>query len=298
MELRQLEYVVAIAEEGTFTRAALRVRVAQPAISQQVRKLERELGQQLFDRSDRPARLTAAGASFLPYARGALDAAADGRDAVRSLAGTLTGRLAVGTVQAPPSFLPGLLGGFHEQYPALEVTLRVGHAEELGARVASGMLDSAVIGLGGQRIPPGVATRLLTSEPMVLAVALDHPLAGRATVTPAALRDQPLVTLPAGSGLRTLVESVCVKAGFTPLIRAETDDLNLAADLVRHGFGIALLPESVAARHRDGLRLLAVRRPSLRRRLVLAWPRSRATAAGTAFVSFATRFAQQRGGDS
>jgi DNA-binding transcriptional LysR family regulator len=298
MELRQLEYVVAIAEEGTFTQAAVRVRVAQPAISQQVRRLERELGRRLFDRSGRPVRLTPAGVAFLPFARAALDAAADGRDAVASVEGTLTGRLRIGTVQAPPPFLSDLLGQFRADYPGVEITLRWEHAEELAGQVSSGALDAAVIGLGGQRIPPGVATRLLSSEPMVIAVGKDHPLAGRATTTLAALRDQPFVTLPAGSGLRTLVESVCVRAGFTPIIRAETDDLFLVAELVQHGLGIALLPRSVARRHADGLHLLRVQRPSLRRRLVLAWPRRQATAAGVAFRRFASRFASSASGDS
>src|SRR4029453_5988592 len=91
MELRQLECVVAIAEEGTFTRAALRLRVAQPAVSQQVRRLERELRRQLFDRADRPVRLTPAGVAFLPFARSALQAAVDGRGAREWLEGTLTG---------------------------------------------------------------------------------------------------------------------------------------------------------------------------------------------------------------
>lgn len=288
MELRQLECVVAIAEEGTFTRAALRLRVAQPAVSQQVRRLERELRRQLFDRADRPVRLTPAGVAFLPFARSALQAAVDGRDAMASLEGTLTGRLAVGTVQAPPPSLPDLLGRFREEHPAVEVSLRVAHAEELAEQAAAGALDLAVIGIGGQRLPAALATKLLTSEPMVLAVAASHPLAAKTTVTPAALRDQPIVTLPTGSGLRTLVESVCARSGFMPTVRAETDDLFLAADLVRHGLGIALLPESIASRHRDGLHLLSVRRPSLRRRLVLAWPRGRPSPTADAFLSLAS----------
>lgn len=177
---------------------------------------------------------------------------------------------------------------------SVEITLRWEHAEELAGRVLSGTLDAAVIGLGGQHVPAGVATRLLTSEPMVIAVGKDHPLAGRTVAPLAALRDQPLVTLPAGSGLRTLVESVCMRTGFAPLIRAETDDLSLVAELVQHGLGIALLPECIAKRHGNGLRLVRIRRPSLRRRLALAWPRRQASAVGEAFRTFATRFVTTR----
>src|SRR3954452_514969 len=105
MELRQLHYVVAAAEEASFTRAAARGHVAQPASSQQIAQLERELGEKLFDRSERRVRLTPAGEAFLPHARAALDALNAGRDAVTALRGELAGRLAIGTVPSPPEWL-------------------------------------------------------------------------------------------------------------------------------------------------------------------------------------------------
>jgi DNA-binding transcriptional LysR family regulator len=122
---------------------------------------------------------------------------------------------------------------------------------------------------------------------VVLAVAADHPLAMREAVPLTALRDQTLVTLPTGGGLRTLLETTCLRAGFTPAVRAETDDVLLLADLARNGLGMALLPWSVASRQRDGLKLLHVRPPDLTRRLVLAWSPNRASAAGLAFLAFA-----------
>src|SRR5258706_3543909 len=117
MELRQLQYVLAAAEEASFTRAAARWRVAQPAISQQIAQLERELGEKLFDRSDRRIRLTPAGEAFLPFARAALRATSAGRDAVASLGGELAGQLMVGTIPAPPGWLIGHLREFQDLHP-------------------------------------------------------------------------------------------------------------------------------------------------------------------------------------
>ncbi|GAA3263547.1 LysR family transcriptional regulator [Nonomuraea helvata] len=287
MELRQLRYLVATAEEASFTRAAARVHVAQPAISQQIAQLERELGQQLLDRSDRRIRLTPAGAAFLPYAQAALDAAAAGRDAVDSLRGVLAGKLAIGAVQSPPEPLIGLLGDFQRRHPRVDITLRIGHPKDLAADVASGTVDAAFIGITGQQLPAVLATRDLYTEPLVVAVADDHPIARHADTTLNALRDEPIVTLTHGSGLRNLLDTACVRAGFTPHIRAETDDVTLLADLVHHGLGIALLPSSVAERSTRQLTTVALRSPALQRRIVLAWHRHRSTEPGRTFLEFA-----------
>ncbi|MEV4113717.1 LysR substrate-binding domain-containing protein [Nonomuraea sp. NPDC049695] len=287
MELRQLRYLVATAEEASFTRAAARVHVAQPAVSQQIAQLERELGQQLFDRSDRRIRLTPAGEAFLPYAQAALEAAAAGRDAVDSLRGILAGKLAIGAVQSPPEPLIGLLGDFQRRHPRVDITLRIGHPKDLAADVAGGTVDAAFIGIAGQQLPAVLATRELYTEPLVVAIADDHPIARHADTTLNALRDEPIVTLTHGSGLRNLLDTACARAGFAPRIRAETDDVALLADLVHHGLGIALLPSSVAERSARQLTTVALRSPALQRRIALAWHRHRSTAPGRAFLEFA-----------
>ncbi|MCP2340508.1 DNA-binding transcriptional LysR family regulator [Actinomadura rupiterrae] len=132
MELRQLRYFVAVAEEGGFTRAAERLHVAQPGISAQVRQLEREFGQELFDRSGRSVKLTEAGEAVLPYARAALWAADGARLAVDELTGLIRGRVAVGTVTSMPSALvPDLLAGLHCDHPGVEITLSEGNSADL-----------------------------------------------------------------------------------------------------------------------------------------------------------------------
>src|SRR3954453_1160274 len=128
MELRQLEYLVAVAEEASFTRAAARVHVAQPGVSAQVRRLEPELGQQLFDRSGRTVRLTEVARSVLPHARAALAAVAAARTAVDELAGLVRGHVAVGMVTACASVdLTDLLASFHRLHPGVEISLSEGN---------------------------------------------------------------------------------------------------------------------------------------------------------------------------
>jgi DNA-binding transcriptional LysR family regulator len=294
MQMRQLEYVVAVAEEGTFTRAAERVHVAQPAISQQVAQLERELGERLFDRSDRRVLLTPAGEAFLPHARATLAAARAGRDAVGELKGVLAGRLVLGTIPSPPAELLERLGRFRERHPRVTVLLRTGNPEQLSADVLAGALDLALVGVsgprhvtgpGGQRLPAALASADFAHEPLVLAVTPDHPLARRRCASIADLKGLPVVTLTAGSGLRTELDAACADAGFEPEIVAETDDLAVLAALAGHGLGAALIPRSAAQRTAVPLSIVALKAPAPDRPMVLVWHRERVTAVGRAFAA-------------
>lgn len=285
MELRQLQYFVAVAEELSFTRAATGVRVAQPAISQQIARLEREVGQPLFDRSDRRVRLTSAGEAFLPHARAALAAAAAGQDAVRSLGGLLVGRLIVGAVQAPPPDLARRLGAFAQQYPHVRLTIRIGHPEELTEAVATGGVDVAALALAGQQLPASIETRELSAEPLVLAVPAGHPLSARSWVSLAVLAEHPVVTMSRGGGLRAALDDACVRAGVTPRISAEADDVAAVGELVAYGDWVAVLPLSVAQRTGAALTVVPLRRPALHRRTVLAWRRHGLSAPAQAFVA-------------
>lgn len=293
MEASQLRYVVAAAEEGSFTRAAERMHVAQPAISQQIAQLERELGAKLFDRSGRRTRLTPAGEVFLPHARAALDAMSASRDAVASLHGELAGPLKVGTIPVPPEWLLLQLARYRRRHPKVRLTLRTGAPEPLAADVAVGALDAAIIGVAGGRLPAGpagqrlrstLATHAIATEPLVLAVAPDHPLAVSNETTLGSLRDESIVTLTHGTGLRAVLENACAEAGFVPRVHTETDDLTVLADLVARGFGVALLPRSAALRASGDVVTLAVRDLTQHRQTVLVWHRGRISAPGRAFL--------------
>ena len=201
MELRQLEYFVAVAEEGSFTRAAERVRVAQPGVSAQIRRLERELGAELLDRSGRTVRLTEAGEAVLPYARAALAAVAGARLAVEELTGLLRGRVAVGTVTAHGVDLPGLLAAFHRDHPGVEITLTTATTDRLLEDLRGGRLDAAIVSIG-EDTPPGVEIHVVEEQPIVAAVAPGHELADREVVPLAGLRGHALICLPPGTGVR------------------------------------------------------------------------------------------------
>ncbi|TQS44434.1 LysR family transcriptional regulator [Cryptosporangium phraense] len=265
MELRQLAYFLAVAETGSFTRAATAVRVAQPGVSAQIRQLERELGQPLFDRSGRTVRLTEVGEAVLPYARAALAATEAARHAVDELTGLLRGRVSVGMITScGPLGLPEILADFHRKHPAVEVTLTEADSDDLVARLHAGTLDAAIIGLPS--VPPaGLATQIVTDEPVVGAVAAGQK--GPAELSIAELEHRPLISLPRGTGIRARLEDACRAAGFTPQIAFEASDPFLLADLAARDLGCAILPASVRA---PGVRTVPLT-PEIRGQLALAW---------------------------
>lgn len=270
MELRQLEYFVAVAEERNFTRAAEKAHVAQPGVSAQIRRLERELGQQLLDRSGRSVRLTEAGAAVLPYARAALAAVAGARLAVDELTGLLRGHVAVGTVTSHSVDLPGLLAEFHDAHPAVEITFTEATSAELLEGLRTGRLDAAIVSVG-PTTPPGVELEVITDQPIVAAVGPGHELAVHSAISLDTLRGRALISLPRGTGLRTRIDEACAAAGFTPHIAFEASDPEVLAQLAERGLGAAILPGAFAEARSDRLRSIPIDRPALRGRLAFAW---------------------------
>ena len=271
MELRQLEYFVAVADEAGFTRAAAKLHVAQPGVSAQIRQLERELGQDLLDRSGRTVRVTEVGAAVLLYARAALGAAAGARLAVDELTGLVRGHVAVGMVVACSSFdLANLLADFHRDYPAVEIALLEANTDDLIEGLHAGRLDLAFVGLAGTT-PLGIEIQLVADEPLVAAVSHNDVLAARKTITLEALRDRALMSLPRGTGLRSCLDDACARSGFEPNIALEASNLGILAQLASLGLGVAILPESVALANAEKLHVIEVSRPRMRGRLALAW---------------------------
>ncbi len=272
MELHQLEYFVAVAEEASFTRAAARVHVAQPGVSAQVRRLESELGQRLLDRSGRTVRLTEAGSAVLPFARAALDAVANARLAVDELAGLVRGQVTVGMVSgcALP-VLAELLATFHKQYPGVAIALTEDNSDRLLEMLNDGRLDLALIGSAGEPEDQGISTAVLIDEELVAAVPPGHPLASAGTITIKALRDVPLVCLPRGTGVRAALDAACAAAGFEPRIVFEASALPMVVTMAAQGLGLAVVPASVA-NTADAPVIVPIKNPEVRSRLELAWP--------------------------
>lgn len=271
MELRQLEYLVAVVDDQGFTRAATRLHVAQPGVSAQVRRLEAELGVELLDRSGRQVRATAAGEAVLPYARAALAAVRGVRQAVDEVSGLLRGRVVVGTVTSYGTLpVPDVVAEFHRRHPAVEILLGEDTSDRLLERVAHGAIDLAVVGRAGPSPPPEVATATIREEELVAAVALDDALASRRTVALTALAERDLVCLPPGTGIRDALEAAFAAAGAQPRVAYEAGDPRIVADLAARGLGVAILPRSLAQARADTLHAVALR-PAPRARLELAW---------------------------
>lgn len=271
MELHQLQYFVHVAETGNFTRAAARSHVSQPGVSAQIRRLEREVGEALFDRTQRTIRLTESGAALLPYARAALAAVAEGRQAVDEIRGLVRGTVRVGMMANLPSLrIADLLAGFRDQHPDVQISLADGHSSELIDELTAGVLDLAIVGLPGEA-PDGIEIHPIHSEPLVIVTGQDDPLARRKRVSLTALRDRPLISLPRGSGLRSFLEEACAQASIEAEVAIEAGDPQLLIELIAHGLGIGLVPRSMAAPHADRLHIAATARPTLSGHVVLAW---------------------------
>ncbi|KAB2356058.1 LysR family transcriptional regulator [Actinomadura montaniterrae] len=271
MELRQLEYFVAVTEEASFTKAAAKLHVAQPGVSAQIRQLERELGQPLLDRSGRTVRLTEVGAAVLPYARAALAAVEGAKLSVDELTGLLRGHVTIGTIDWIASLdLPGLLAGFHRDHPNVEITVVQDESASLAEALLAGRTDLAFLSLGAGP-PPGIAVQPVIEQDLFASMSRDHPLAGRSSITLRALAEQDLVSLPKGTGLRAVLDEACAAAGLRPRIAFEAGEPPVLAQLAAHGLGVAVLPESATAIRADELASMPIVRPRLRGRIALAW---------------------------
>ncbi|TCO55066.1 LysR family transcriptional regulator [Actinocrispum wychmicini] len=267
MELRQLAYFVAVVDEANFTRAAARMHVAQPGVSAQIRQLERELGHELLDRGGRSVQVTEVGAAVLPFARAALAAVEGARLAVDELAGLVRGHVALGMITSHAFDIPGLLAGFHDDHPAVEITLSEANSDVLVRDVLAGRLDAAIIGYAGDA-PEGLGVHVLVDEPIVAAVAHSDPLARTASLSIDALRDRLLICLPLGTGVRSSLEKACAQAGFRPHVAFEAGTPPMLAELARRGLGMAILPESLVGSRPE---LHGISLAGLRGTLALVW---------------------------
>lgn len=216
MELRQLRYFVTVAEHRHFGRAAEALHIVQPAVSQQVARLERELGLVLFDRSRRQVALTADGTAFLPHARRVLQAVDRAARAAETLARGDAGLLRVGSSENLGPRLDEILTAVRRRRPAVTVTLVAATTPDKLAAVAAGDLDAAFVRAAGPA--PGVVVHPLWDEPLHVAVPADRAPHDGGPVALATLADLPLSQVPrtANPGVFDLITAACRDAGFTP----------------------------------------------------------------------------------
>lgn len=298
MELRHLRYFVAVAEEGHVTRAAERLGLQQPPLSQQIKALETELDAQLFLRKPRGVELTQAGQALLIEARAILARVEHAAAATRRAARGEQGRIAVGFTSSVPfhPFMPRVIRGFRENAPLISLVLEEGGTTELVDALRQERLDAAFI-RSPVADPQDIVVRPLLEESMVAALPADHPLArelaGRkdAAIPLTALSAEPFILYrrPSGPGLYDAILSACHRAGFSPHIGQEAPRMLSTLNLVGAGLGVSIVPESMRRLQMDGVVFCCLKdRPPLKAPLHFAHRREEKSPVVQRFIDLVT----------
>ncbi len=289
MDLRQLRYFVAIAEHTSFRAAAEELCLAQPALSQQMRRLEGELGIKLFDRSTRPVRLTDAGTYLLPRARTILANVERTGVELRDFAAEPRGRLTVGSMQYLTNLeLPGILADFSRRHPQVDLGLRVGNSGQLCDALTLGNLDVAICHVDELTSQPDLTVEPLRVEELVFAVPRGDPRAAQEAAEIGDFAGTPLITFHPGASIREAVLAEFTRAGLTPQIAFESPDMPTAVQLVARGLGVALIPRSIAERE-PRVVALSVAPTRLTRQVALIWLSNRHRSLGLTAFRASTR---------
>jgi DNA-binding transcriptional LysR family regulator len=273
MELRHLRYFQAVAEEGNFTRAAARVGIGQPPLSQQIQALEKELGTALFVRTPQGARLTDAGAAFLVEVRRVLVDVDRAADSARRAARGESGRLRLGFT-ASAAFnpvVPTLIRDYRRAWPAVELALEETNTAGLLAALADGRLDAAFIRYSAAT-PKELQLLKFADEPMRIAVPAAHRLAARGSAPLSALAGEPFILFPRsfGTSLYDEILGACRQAGFSLVISQEAPQMSSIVNLVAAELGVSVVPESTAQVQLPGVRYLRIEGQVPMARLALA----------------------------
>lgn len=259
MELRHLRYFVAVADDGSVTRAAARLNIAQPALSQQIKSLEEEVGTPLLRRLSRGVVLTAPGAFFAEDARAILASVDAAKTRARRAASGELGSIRIGFTGSASfhPFVTGAIRDYRAAYPDVEVDLTEEPTTLLIAALRAGRLDVAFLRPGVGEVD-GLWSQHLFDEPMVAAVPAGHPLADAATVRLSDLAGEAFIFYPRRNGraLHDAVVSACEAAGFTPRVAQDAPQLTSVVNLVATGIAIAIVPASMGRLATDAVRYL------------------------------------------
>lgn len=246
IELRHLRYFVAVAEELHFGRAALRLHLAQPPLSQQIRKLEEILGYPLFTRTSRAVRLTSAGEVFLERAKRTLRNVQEDMEEARSVGRGEEGFLRVGFIgSAMLTAVPSMLGRYRRLYPKVNLQLHESYTSNVVQRLLKGELDAGFLRDGGET--DGLKVEPLFSEPFIAVLPRKHVLANRKTISPRDLRDEPFVFFTPSAGTLAYEKpiSLCERHGFRPRVVQEAPQWLTIMRLVGAGLGVTIAPACV-----------------------------------------------------
>jgi LysR family transcriptional regulator, transcription activator of glutamate synthase operon len=289
MELRQLRYLVALAEELNFTRAAANEHVAQPALSQQIRRLEDEVGLALVERTTRHVTLTEAGQVLVIRARRVLAELEAAETELQALRGMDTGHVTIGAMHTMgPVDLSLALALFRGRHPNVGLTVREQASEEMAEMLRVDELDLAFLSVTERVESHGLGLHQLVSEELVAMLPLAHPLSRRRKVRMAELAGEQFISFRPGARLRELLFAAGREAGFEPRVTLESNESQRIRRLVARGLGVAILPRSDADGPGADVAVARLIEPSLRRDITLAWRDGRRLApAAAAFLDLA-----------
>jgi DNA-binding transcriptional LysR family regulator len=254
MDFRQLQYMLKVAEEKSFSKAAQKLYIAQPSLSQYIQKLEQQLGVQLFDRSTTPLRLTYAGELYVETAKQILDLKDQLLQQMEDIANMQKGRLAIGLSAFRSTYImPKVLPVFHKKFPGIEVVLLEGTSPELEALAAKGATDITITTLPVQE--DLFSYEPILSEEILVAVPLNHPLGKkkdselhnhRLQINLRCLKDEPFILLKQDQKLHQIAASLCRQAGFKPKIILESESIEAVHAFVTSGMGVSFIPDTIA----------------------------------------------------
>ena len=274
MEIRQLRYLVALAEEESFTRAAEREHIAQPALSQQIQKLEMEVGVPLVERTTRRVSVTDAGNLLVARARRVLTELESARQELDRVRGVQTGQVKVGAMNTMgPVDITTLLARFHELHPAVDLTVREDDSDALAEMLRIDAVDLAFLSVTERVESHGLALQQILSEELVVVLPEHHRLAGQPEIRMIDLEHEEFISHREGARLRELLVGAADTAGFSPRIFLESNQTRRIRRLVGRGLGVAILPRShaIGVGTNDPIAVARLIEPSLTRDITLAW---------------------------
>ena len=289
MDLRQLRYLVALAEELNFTRAAAAEHVAQPALSQQIRRLEDEVGIALVERTTRRVSLTEAGELLVVRARRILSELETAREEMDALRGVDVGQVSIGAIHTMgPIDLSLALARFHQQHPNVALTVREQQSEESAEMLRVDEIDLAFLSVTERIESHELALHQLISEDLMVLLPRDHRLAGRDEVRMDDLTHEEFISFRQGTRLRELLSVAGRDAHFEPRVTLQSNEAQRIRTLVARGLGVAILPRSDALAPGVDVVVKPLAAPALRRDITLAWRAGRRLPpAAAAFLALA-----------
>ncbi len=294
MELRQLKYFVAVAEELHFTHAAERLRIAQPPLSRQINRLEQELKVRLFRRTKRKVELTQAGELFLPQALETLRQAELALLTAQRAARGEVGLLNIATTSSMPfmGLLPRILHAYRQSFPHVHVILQEQNTKEQLANLYEGGIDVGFLRLPVRDLPARISVETVYSEPLYLALRDGHPMASAAEIDLSRLSNEPFVMYSPdlGGGLYDLAVRVCKDAGFTPKVEQEAKTVPTAVSFAAAGLGVALVPESIQNIHTPDVVYRPLKQESAKAEIAIAHRMTERSPTVKAFVKLSLAF--------